>query len=178
MQAISRWPKSLRKTSSCPGSSTMWCWLLGSHKQTGQVCSVGISGCHGWIAMGCWCFPLTHPWPWPRCHIQASPLPKGPRSPWGSWEGPPLPPGFQGGVETATAWSARHTVCWYPWPEGSLSISSPCHDGLGNPKGTPAKNTQATAGCYLKNPKATGNLIVHQSAAPAHFSGYGVRMSY
>lgn len=70
------------------------------------------------------------------------------------------------------AQSARQPVCPSSWPEGSPSISSPCHDGLGNPEAMPAKTTRATAAVDIKN-KATGRQIARQSAIPAHFPGYG-----
>lgn len=105
----------------------MWHWLLGSHKQmVGQVCTVGIPSCHHWVAMGCWCFPLPHPLPWPRCHIQAQ---GSSRVPTGQVGGPPhchqafkegVKPQWHGQRDTWSAnthWQARRK------PELQLSMS-------------------------------------------------------
>lgn len=122
------------------------------------------------------------PWGAPSFALVPEPCPsepRGARSPLGSWEDLPLPPGSQRGVETTMAWSTRHPVCQYPWPEGSPSICSPCHDGLGQSRGDALPKTPKARLPYLyKKPKATGSLIVQQSATPAHFSGYGTCTSF
>lgn len=97
------------------------------------------------------------PWGAPSFALVPEPCPgepRGARSPLGSWEDLPLPPGFQRGVETTMAWSTRHPVCQYPWPEGSPSICSPYHDGLGNAEGMPCqKHPRHGYHIYIKNPK-------------------------
>jgi len=87
-QAVSGWPKSSRKTSSCPGSSVMWHCLLGSHR--------------GWVRFALWASPVAtagSPWgagAFPCPILCPGPCP-GAGSPWGIWEDPPLPPGFKEG---------------------------------------------------------------------------------
>ena len=118
------------------------------------------------------------PWGAPSFALAPAPCPGEPpaqasRVPMGQLAGSPIATRLSRRVRNHNGMVSKTPSLPIPMarrkPEHQLSMSR----WFGQSRGDACQN-HPRHGCHIyKKPKATGSLVVQQSAAPAHFSGYG-----